>query len=136
VRKHIAGVVVTSQALKRAPNARNRREEAKKPRVRAVTHRRLVPVACVQAEEELEVTHCISQRTEHVAEEEVAEFDWIDACKQQPPVAVQEPPSRSMVEIRCGQEECADGQSNEDDRPIYVHGLSAEATEVEPHDES
>ena len=47
VREHIAGVLVTSQALKRAPNAWNRREKTKKPRVRAVAHRRLAPVACV-----------------------------------------------------------------------------------------
>jgi hypothetical protein len=41
-----------------------------------------------------------------------------------------------MIEIRCGHEECADGESNEYDRPVNVHGLTAEATKVEPHDES
>jgi len=136
VREDIAGVVVTSQTLKRAPNARDSCEEAKKPRVRAVAHRRLVPVTCVQAEEELEMAHGVRQRTEHVAEEEVAKFDWVDACKEQPPIAVQEPPPRSLIEVRCWKEECADGEPNENYWPVNVHCLATEAAEVKPHDES
>lgn len=136
MRENIAGVVVTPQALKCAPNARNRREETKKPRVRAVTHCRLVPVSCVQTEEKLEMAHGVRQRTVHVSEEEIAELDWIDACKQQSPVAVQEPPSRSLVKVRCGKEERADSESYENHRPVDVHDLAAEATEVEPHDKS
>ena len=57
VREHITGIVVTSQTLKRAPDAGNRREETEKPGVRAVTHRWLIPVARVQAEEKLEMAH-------------------------------------------------------------------------------
>lgn len=132
----IAGIVVTSQTLKRAPNTGNRCEETKKPRVGAVAHRRLVPVSCVQAEEKLEMAHGVRQRTVHVSEEEVAELDWINACKQQSPVAVQKPPSRSLVEVRCGKEERADSESYKDNGPVDVHGLTAEATKIEPHDES
>jgi hypothetical protein len=93
VREHIACIVVTPQALKRAPYARNRREETKKSRVRAITHCWLVPVACVQAEEKLKMAHSVCQRAEHVAEEEVAELDRVNTSKQQSPVAVQEPAS-------------------------------------------
>jgi hypothetical protein len=135
VRKNIASIVVTPQALKCAPNAWYGCEETKKPGMRAVAHRRLVPVTCVQAEEELKVTHSVRQRAVHVAEEEVTELDWIDACKQQPPVAVQEPTSRSLIEVRRGHEECADGDTDEDDRPVDVHGLAAEARKVKPHGE-
>lgn len=132
----IAGIVVTPQALKRAPNTRDRCEEAEKPGVRAVAHCRLVPMTCIQAEEELEMAHGVRQRTVHVSEEEIAELDWINACKQQSPIAVQEPPSRSLVEVRCGKEERADSEPYEDHWPVDVHGLTAEATEVEPHDKS
>jgi hypothetical protein len=82
------------------------------------------------------MTHGVCQRAVHVAEKEVAELDWIDACKQQPPIAVQEPSSRSLIEVRCGHEERADGDSDEDDRPVDVHSLAAEARKVEPHGES
>ena len=44
VREDIAGIVVTPQTLKCAPNAWDCCEETKKPRVGAVTHRRLIPV--------------------------------------------------------------------------------------------
>jgi hypothetical protein len=51
--EHITGIIVTPQALKRAPYARNRREETKKSGVRAVAHCWLIPVTGVQAEEKL-----------------------------------------------------------------------------------
>ena len=89
MRENIAGIVVTPQALKRSPNARNCCKETKKPRVRAVAHGRLVPMTCIQAEEQLEMAHSVRQRTIHVTKEEVAELDRIDTCQQQPPVAVQ-----------------------------------------------
>lgn len=82
VRENIAGIVVTSDALECTPNARNSREEAKKSRMRAVTHRWFVPVACIQAEEKLKVTHGVRQRAKHVAKEEVAELDRIDSREQ------------------------------------------------------
>jgi hypothetical protein len=46
-------------------------------------------VASVEAEEELDMAHGVRQGAEHVAKEEVAELDRVDASKQQTPVAVQ-----------------------------------------------
>jgi hypothetical protein len=61
VREYIASIIVTPQALERAPYARNCCKEAQEPGVGAIAHRWLIPVTCVQAEEELKMAHSVCQ---------------------------------------------------------------------------
>lgn len=109
MRKNVPGIVKTPNALQCAPNAGKGRQETEKSGMRAVAPCGLVPVTSVQAEEELNVAHGVGQGTEHVAEKEVAELDWVDACEEQAPIAVEEPAAGSLIEVWCWEEQGADG---------------------------
>jgi hypothetical protein len=41
---------------------------------------------CVQAKEQLDVAHGVGEGTEHVAQKEVSELDWIETGKEETPV--------------------------------------------------
>lgn len=51
VRKHISRVVVTTNALKCTPYARNCREEAQEPRMRRIATCGIMPICCIETEE-------------------------------------------------------------------------------------
>lgn len=84
--KDVAGVIVPTEALQGSPDAREAGEEAEKTRVRGVALWGVGPVIGVEAEEELEIAHGVGEGAEHVAQEEVAELDGVDACEQETPL--------------------------------------------------
>lgn len=101
--------------------------------MRAVASRRIIPAASVEAEEKFDVAHGKRLGAEHVAEEEVAKLDWIEASERETPNAVQEPFAGSMIEAVRRKEKRTRAQGNQHDWPVGVHGHSANLLEIEPH---
>ena len=50
MRKYVLSILVTTNALQRAPDAGKGREKPKKPRMCRVTLRRIIPMMCIQTE--------------------------------------------------------------------------------------
>ena len=121
--------------------------------MRGIALRRIGPVLGIQAEEQGDVAHCVSFRTEHIPEEEITELDWVERGDDKAPERDDQPFSRVGVEeVWDWSEEEDDGEllvesawrgcqagtvevayTNQHNRPVDIHRLSTDLVEVEPH---
>jgi len=86
MREYILGIFITSHALQRTPDPWQTGEEAEETGVVGVTSGGVVPAVRVEAEEEFYVAHGVGLTAEHVSEEEVTEFDGVEAGEEEAPL--------------------------------------------------
>ena len=110
--------------------------------MRAVTLARIaeaqvvVGEMCVQAEEQRDVAHGVSEGAEHVSQEEIAELDWVQAGEEEAPVSSEEPLAGTWVEDGERIEQDYEGHPNEDDGIVDEHICRAVLGEVDPGEEA